>query len=126
MDHIDQDPATQPSWTGHTARDARHRKVGTIADVYFPDDASDGVPEWLVVHPGPLRRPFVVPAAGARGDGETVLLRWTGEELRAAPRVSGRGSLTAAERRALRRHYGIAAPGESAHEQARGPMPRGS
>jgi hypothetical protein len=103
---IDVQPLQHTTWTGHAVRDQRNRRSGTVVDVYFDDGAAIDAPRWLVIDPGAFRRTVVVPARGARCvDDDVIVVPWTREEMRDAPRVAGSGSLTDREEQLLARHY---------------------
>jgi hypothetical protein len=105
---IDAQPLEQTAWTGHSVRDRRNRRAGTVVDVYYDDESALDAPRWLVVDPGPFRRSVVVPARGARCvEDHVIVVPWTREEMKAAPRVATSGSLTDREERMLLRHFGV-------------------
>lgn len=103
---VDAQPLEHTAWTGHTVRDERNRRVGSVVDVYYDDAVASDTPRWLVVDPGPFRRASVVPARGARciEDG-VIVVPFSRDEIKAAPRVSTSGSLTEREEQTLARHY---------------------
>lgn len=102
-------------WVGLTAVDADGEKVGKVADVYVV--AGTDEPEWLSVTTGPAgTRVSFVPIAGARRDGDDVVLAWSKDRIDASPDADEQGELTVAEESALFAHYGVPyGAGDDAH-----------
>lgn len=81
-------------------------KLGAIGQIYL-DDAS-GAPNWVTVKTG-LFGSFetFVPVGTARLDGDDLVVSYTKDLIKAAPRVDADGSLSPQEEQTLYRHYGL-------------------
>lgn len=100
-------PDAVRAWIGARVDDLDGATVGRVEG--FLADARDGAPSWLAIRLGRFGRRTVLPielTAGAAGRVWTSLRR---EELRAAPAVDGRASLSAGEERELAAHFGVPA-----------------
>jgi hypothetical protein len=93
-------------WVGLTAVDTDGEKVGKVADVYVVADTDS--PEWLSVTTGLAgTRVSFVPIAGARRNGDDVVLAWPKDRIEGSPDADEQGELTVAEESALFAHYGL-------------------
>jgi uncharacterized protein (TIGR02271 family) len=107
-------------------------KVGTVFDVYVDDDTNE--PEWLAVSTGMFGTKIsFVPLDNAAVDGDDrLLIAYSKDLVKDAPRAEADGQLSEDEERALYAHYGrtyatpqVAAPvGTSAPRESEGTMVR--
>jgi len=88
-----------------TAVDPSGDKIGTVFDVYLDNDS--GQPEWLAVNTGMFgTKVSFVPIAGASIVDEDVMVAYTKDQVKDAPRADADGELSAEEEEALYTHYG--------------------
>lgn len=86
-------------------------KVGAIGQVYLDD--TTGTPSWVTVKTGLFgAAETFVPIESARVDGHDVVVSYSKELIKDAPRIDADGSLSPAEEDILYRHYGL---GDSAN-----------
>jgi uncharacterized protein (TIGR02271 family) len=92
---------------GHGKVVAEHGdKVGSIGQVYVDD--TTGAPNWVTVKTGLFgSAETFVPVENARLDGHDVVVAYTKDTIKAAPRVDADGSLSPQEEDTLYRHYGL-------------------
>jgi hypothetical protein len=91
------------SWIGYTAYDVNGDTVGTIEDVY-EDDRGSG-PEWFAISTGWFgSRHSFAPVAGARAEGDRLVLPWTKDQIKAGPNYDA-GDIDDGEH--LYGHYGM-------------------
>jgi len=104
MDLPDIDTAL--GWRGRTVHDEAGERIGTLEQLYL--DAEDDRPAWAGVRTGLLGlRESFVPLAGAREDGDALVVPHTKTHVRDAPSVDPDAALDPEEEAALRRHYGL-------------------
>jgi uncharacterized protein (TIGR02271 family) len=85
---------------------AQGDKVGSIGQVYVDD--TTGAPNWVTVKTGLFgSAETFVPVETARLDGHDVVVDYTKDAIKAAPRVDADGSLSPEEEQTLYRHYGL-------------------
>lgn len=83
-------------------------KIGSIGTVYA-DDAS-GEPSWVTVKTGLFgTSESFVPLEGARIEGDDVVVPYSKDQVKDAPRVAEDGHLEPSEEDRLYRHYGLGA-----------------
>jgi hypothetical protein len=93
-------------WRGRVVVGRDDEKIGKIDELYV--DRGSQEPEWALVTTGLLgTRASFVPLAGARPEGENVVVSVTKEEVGEAPEVEAEGELSEQEEAELYRHYGI-------------------
>ena len=102
LPHID----TALGWRGRTVHDEAGERIGTLEQLYL--DAEDDRPAWAGVRTGLLGlRESFVPLAGAREDGDALVVPYAKDHVRDAPSVDPDAALEPDEEAALRRHYGL-------------------
>ena len=92
---------------GATAYTTDGDRIGRIGQLYL-DDATEQ-PEWITVSTGLFgTKESFVPLADAQVDGDRVLVPYSKEQVRGAPRVDAEeGHLSEHEEAELYRHYGL-------------------
>jgi uncharacterized protein (TIGR02271 family) len=92
---------------GHGKVVAEHGdKVGSIGQIYVDD--TTGAPNWVTVKTGLFgSAETFVPVENARLDGHDIVVSYTKDTIKAAPRVEADGSLSPEEEQTLYRHYGL-------------------
>ena len=92
---------------GHGKVVAEHGdKVGSIGQIYVDD--TTGAPNWVTVKTGLFgSAETFVPVENARLDGNDIVVAYTKDTIKAAPRVDADGSLSPEEEQTLYRHYGM-------------------
>ena len=82
------------------------KQVGYVETIF--NDRETGRPEWLGVMTGTLRpRHRLVPVADVQKDGVTVVLPWTGKQVKSAPDYGNPDEPISEElEREAYRHYG--------------------
>jgi len=81
-------------------------KVGSIGQVYVDD--TTGAPNWVTVKTGLFgSAETFVPVESARLDGHDIVVGYSKDSIKAAPRVEADGSLSPEEEQTLYRHYGL-------------------
>jgi uncharacterized protein (TIGR02271 family) len=81
-------------------------KVGSIGQVYVDD--TTGAPNWVTVKTGLFgSAETFVPVENARLDGHDIVVSYSKDTIKAAPRVDADGSLSPQEEDTLYRHYGL-------------------
>ncbi|MGI3783556.1 MAG: DUF2382 domain-containing protein [Janthinobacterium lividum] len=81
-------------------------KVGGIGQVYVDD--TTGAPNWVTVKTGLFgAAETFVPVENARLDGHDIVVGYSKDTIKAAPRVDADGSITPEEEQTLYRHYGL-------------------
>ncbi|XAS65880.1 DUF2382 domain-containing protein [Pseudarthrobacter sp. So.54] len=81
-------------------------KIGSIGQVYADDD--NGQPTWVTAKTGLFgASESFVPLEGARTEGGDVVVPYTKEQVKDAPRVETDGHLEPAEEDRLYAHYGL-------------------
>jgi len=97
-------PGEPISYMGLTAQDEHGETIGAISDVVY--DESTQQPQWLVVNPGTLRADHFVPAEGAYTTEEgTVVLAYTKQMVKEAPKATGDHVITHDVESELREYY---------------------
>jgi hypothetical protein len=93
-------------WRGRTVHDTDGEKVGTFGDVYL-DEHTD-LPAWGSVKTGLFGRheSFVPLEAVTEGEGGDLVVPYSAEQVKDAPRVDPDVTLTPAEEQTLYDHYG--------------------
>jgi uncharacterized protein (TIGR02271 family) len=90
-------------------------KVGAIGQVYVDD--STGQPSWVTVKTGLFgTSESFAPLAGARVDGNDIVVGVDEQAIASAPRVDPDGSLSPEEEDRLYRHYGLHGHGDAAQQ----------
>jgi hypothetical protein len=97
---------TALGWRGRTVHDEAGERIGTLEQLYL--DAEDDRPAWAGVRTGlfGMRESFV-PLAGAREDGDALVVPYAKAHVSDAPSVDPDAALDPDEEAALRRHYGL-------------------
>src|SRR3954454_17695637 len=97
---------TVMGWRGRTVRDVDGDKVGTFGDVFL--DSETDQPAWGGVRTGLFGRheSYVPLAAVEEGEGGDIVVPYSADEVKAAPRVDPEVALTADEEAQLYAHYG--------------------
>ncbi|SDK93944.1 DUF2382 domain-containing protein [Arthrobacter sp. ok362] len=81
-------------------------KIGSIGQVYADDD--NGQPTWVTAKTGLFgTSESFVPLEGARTEGDDILVPYTKDQVKDAPRVDTDGHLEPAEENRLYAHYGL-------------------
>lgn len=81
-------------------------KIGSISQVYADDD--NGQPTWVTAKTGLFgTSESFVPLEGARAEGDDILVPYTKDQVRDAPRVDADGHLEPAEEERLYAHYSL-------------------
>lgn len=81
-------------------------KIGSIGQVYADDD--NGQPTWVTVKTGLFgTSESFVPLEGARVEGDDVVVPYTKDQVKDAPRVDTDGHLDPSEEDRLYAHYGV-------------------
>ena len=89
-----------------TVVDPDHAKVGKVSDIYL-DNATDK-PEWAAVKTGLLgNRVSFVPLAGARLEGEDLMVAFDKAKIKDAPNADADGQLSQEEEAMLYEYYGL-------------------
>lgn len=85
-------------------RSADGEKIGPVGQVYADD--ADGQPSWLTVKTGlfGMSESFV-PLEGARIDGDDIVVLYSKDQIKAAPRIDAGGHLEPSEEDRLYGHY---------------------
>jgi PRC-barrel domain len=97
-------PGEPISYMGLTAQDEHGATIGSISDVLYDEATQE--PEWLVVNPGTLRADHFVPVTGAYTTEEgNVVLAFTKQMVKEAPKASGDHVLTHDIEAELREYY---------------------
>ena len=94
-------------------------KIGSIGQVYADDE--NGQPTWVTAKTGlfALSESFV-PLNGARVEGDDILVPYTKEQVKDAPRVDTDGRLEPDEEDRLYAHYGLSGGGRTYTEATAG------
>jgi uncharacterized protein (TIGR02271 family) len=98
---------TYEGWIGHTVVDESGDKIGKIVEIYTDDET--GQPEWLTVKTGLFGGgASFVPLGGARARGDDLMVPYTKDKVKDAPRVEddGDGYLRPEEEETLYSYYG--------------------
>lgn len=94
------------SWHGRTVIDQEGHKIGKVDEIYV-DDVT-GRPGWALVNTGFFgTSSSFVPLAQATASGDDVVVPYTKEQVKDAPRMDGDRELTGQDEGALHRHYGL-------------------
>ncbi|MDF9752554.1 PRC and DUF2382 domain-containing protein [Arthrobacter sp. ES3-54] len=81
-------------------------KIGSISQVYADDD--NGQPTWVTARTGLFgTSESFVPLEGARAEGDDIVVPYTKDQVKDAPRVDTDGHLEPAEEERLYAHYGL-------------------
>ena len=85
-------------------------KIGSAADVYL--DAQTGNPEWVSVKTGLFgTKQSFVPLEGASLQGDRIIVAFSKDQVKDAPRIDPDGRLSPAEEDELYRYYGLSSTG---------------
>ncbi|MEU8234794.1 PRC and DUF2382 domain-containing protein [Actinoplanes sp. NPDC048967] len=85
-------------------------KIGSAADVYL--DAQTGNPEWVSVKTGLFgTKQSFVPLEGANLEGDRIVVAFSKDQVKDAPRIDPDGRLSPAEEDELYRYYGLSSTG---------------
>src|SRR4051812_9055280 len=105
-------------WRGRTVRDGDGDKIGTFGDVYL--DQETDLPAWGGIATGLFgRNETFVPLEAISEADDDLVVPYSADEVKAAPRVDPDVTLTEEQERALYDHYGQDR-GEAAAEEATG------
>lgn len=86
--------------------DEHGNAIGAVRDVIY--ETMDNTPSWLVVKPGRLRAEHYVPAQGAyRTVDDQIVVPFTAEQVKAAPKVKGDHVLNNEVLSVLNEHYDL-------------------
>ena len=81
-------------------------KIGSVGQVYADD--ADGQPTWVTVKTGLFgTSDSFIPLQGARLGGDDIVVPYTKDQVKDAPRVDTDGHLVPTEEDRLYDHYGI-------------------
>ena len=87
-------------------------KIGSIGQVYADD--TDGQPSWVTIKTGLFgTSESLVPLEGARLEGEDIVVPFTKDQVKDAPRVDVDGHLEPSEENRLYDHYGLSGGGRT-------------
>ncbi len=87
-------------------------KIGSIGQVYADDD--NGQPTWVTAKTGLFgTSESFVPLEGARAEGDDILVPFTKDQVKDAPRVDADGHLEPAEEERLYAHYSLGGGGQT-------------
>ena len=87
-------------------------KIGSIGQVYADDD--NGQPTWVTAKTGLFgTSESFVPLDGARVEGSDIVVPYTKDQVKDAPRVDTDGHLDPAEEDRLYAHYGLSGGGRT-------------
>lgn len=93
-------------WIGRDLYGAGDEKIGEISDIYL-DNATDA-PEWLGVTRGLFgTKVSFVPIAGASETEDHVVVPYTKDDVKDAPKVDADGALSEEQERRLYEHYAL-------------------
>ena len=85
-------------------------KIGSAADVYL--DAQTGDPEWVSVKTGLFgTKQSFVPLERASLEGDRIIVAFSKDQVKDAPRIDPDGRLSPAEEDELYRYYGLSSTG---------------
>ncbi|WP_433717306.1 PRC and DUF2382 domain-containing protein [Actinoplanes sp. CA-051413] len=85
-------------------------KIGSAADVYL--DAQTGNPEWVSVKTGLFgTKQSFVPLEGANLEGDRIIVAFSKDQVKDAPRIDPDGRLSPAEEDELYTYYGLSSTG---------------
>ena len=117
---VAQDPT---SWAGRAAADHSGARIGTVEDVYL--DRRSGEPEFALVsnglRPGEGTQQTIVPLAGSRSDGDTLLLGFSRDQIAGAALYDGEDELTPEMEDDIYSHFRATRPDLEAQTE---PLPR--
>jgi uncharacterized protein (TIGR02271 family) len=94
-------------WIDHTVVDQAGDKVGKVTQIYVDDET--GELSWVAINTGLFaRRSSFVPVAGARADGDQMVIAWNKAKVKDAPQVDddGDGYVSPEEEEELYSYYG--------------------
>ena len=87
-------------------------KIGSVGQVYADD--ADGQPKWVTVKTGLFgTSESFIPLEGARREGDDVVVPYTKDQVKDAPRVDTDGHLEPSEEDRLYDHYGLGGAGSA-------------
>jgi uncharacterized protein (TIGR02271 family) len=105
------------AWIGCTVVDQSGTKVGKVEQIYLDDQS--GRPEWLTVKTGMFGgSSSFVPLTGAAPLGDNLVVRYSKDMIKGAPRVDAGGHLSPDQEAALYRYYGRQYGSEPSDRQA--------
>ncbi|MDH3678701.1 MAG: PRC-barrel domain-containing protein [Acidimicrobiia bacterium] len=91
-------------YRGSRLLDEHGTAIGDVSDVIYEGVSNE--PTWLVVNPGLLRAEHYVPARGAyRTDDDKVVVPFSAEQVKTAPKAKGDHVLSNEVRSVLTQHY---------------------
>jgi uncharacterized protein (TIGR02271 family) len=95
---------------GSDVHEADGTKIGSAADVYL--DAQTGNPEWVSVKTGLFgTKQSFVPLEGANLEGDRIIVAFSKDQVKDAPRIDPDGRLSPAEEDELYTYYGLSSTG---------------
>src|SRR4051794_19353986 len=101
------------AWRGRTVRDSSGEKIGTFGDVYLESDSD--VPAWGGVRTGLFgRHETFVPLGAVQEAEDDVVVPFTADQVKDAPRVDPDVALTPEDEDRLYAHYGSGQTGATA------------
>jgi len=93
-------------WTGRDLIDMGGDKIGTVDDLRY--DEAMATPKWLLVKTGLFgTRKMFVPASQVRSSGDRLVVSFTKDRVKSAPRIEDEEVLSQAEERELCSYYGL-------------------
>jgi hypothetical protein len=93
------------AWSGHRLDDVGGANVGKVEGAYL--DADGGHVEWLLVRMGRFGHHGLIPARDAVGGVGRVWVPYSRDQIRRAPRIEPKTSLTKEGEIELLEHYGV-------------------
>ena len=95
---------------GADVYEADGTKIGSAADIYL--DAQTGNPEWVAVKTGLFgTKQSFVPLDRATLEGDRIIVAFSKDQVKDAPRIDPDGRLSPAEEDELYRYYGLSSTG---------------
>jgi sporulation protein YlmC with PRC-barrel domain len=100
-------PGEPTSYMGLAVQDEHGETIGSVSDVLY--DESTQQPQWLVVNSGTLRADHFVPTEGSHTtDDGTLVVAFTKQMIKDAPKASGDHVITHDIDSELRQYYATA------------------
>jgi len=91
---------------GQTVVDSNGERIGELAEVYLDEETSQ--PEWLAVTTGWFgTKTSFIPLQGASFAAGELMVRWSKDVVKDAPKAEPDGHLSEAEEAELYQHYGV-------------------
>jgi len=95
------------AWVGYRLDEIGGGNVGKVEGAFV--DVETGEAEWLLARMGRFGHYTVIPARDAVAGVKHVWVPYTRDQIRAAPKVDPKASMTAGSEREMLAHYGIMA-----------------